>query len=729
MTHVSRLARIFFALTRIAIAVALSCQSVSVQGQQNPEANKTAIKHIVFIIKENRTFDNLFGTFPGADGATTATISTGETIQLGHTPDSLSRDIDHSWSGTLQAMDHGKMDRFDAGRDCNINGDLLCLSQYQPEDVPNYFAYATYFVLADRTFASTKAPSFPNHLYTIAEDGAGGLTNPRLKGTNWGCDALPGTTFASVDENGLLTDVFPCLELQTLADSLEVAGVSWRYYAPPPGNGGYIWSSFDAIDHIRNGPLWGERVVPDTQFVADALAGTLPSVSWLTTSAENSEHPPCSVCQGENWTVTQLNAVMQGPDWNSTAVFVVWDDFGGFYDHVAPPEVDQYGLGMRVPLLIISPYAKPGYVSHTVYEFSSFSKFVEKRFDLTPLLTDRDANDLTDAFDLKQPPLPPLVLPIRQCFPVSPLKVNFPRQQVGTPSSEQTIKISNFGNNPLTFTGVSVTGDYSVTHSCAGKIQPGRYCSIRVTFSPSGTGSRSGSVTITDGDPTSPQLVPLTGIGTLVGLTPTLIDFGIRPVGVKTTAKVVTLSNRGTTSLNILSVIPTQDFSETNDCGPSLPPGSSCSVSIFFKPTAAGRRPGALTITDDDGASPHVVSLTGVGTYLSVSSSNLYFPGQPVGTWSAPQTITLTNRNSVTLNVTGISLTGVVGTTGGNLFPGVNTIEFAETNNCNGIAPGASCSVDLTFGPAVTGTRRTELAISYDEADSPTIIAMSGLGK
>jgi len=223
--------------------------------------------------------------------------------------------------------------------------------------------------------------------------------------------------------------------------------------------------------------------------------------------------------------------------------------------------------------------------------------------------------------------------------------------------------------------------------------------------------------------------VPLTGIGTLVGLTPTLIDFGIRPVGVKTTAKVVTLSNRGTTSLNILSVIPTQDFSETNDCGPSLPPGSSCSVSIFFKPTAAGRRPGALTITDDDGASPHVVSLTGVGTYLSVSSSNLYFPGQPVGTWSAPQTITLTNRNSVTLNVTGISLTGVVGTTGGNLFPGVNTIEFAETNNCNGIAPGASCSVDLTFGPAVTGTRRTELAISYDEADSPTIIAMSGLGK
>ena len=139
-------------------------------------------------------------------------------------------------------------------------------------------------------------------------------------------------------------------------------------------------------------------------------------MSWLVVSADKSEHPPASVCVGENWTVQQLNAVMQGPDWKSTAVFLTWDDFGGFYDHVPPPQVDNFGFGPRVPLLIISPYAKVGFIAHTFYEFSSVLKFIEERFGLPPL-TDRDsaANDMLDSFDFDQRSLPPLILEQRQC--------------------------------------------------------------------------------------------------------------------------------------------------------------------------------------------------------------------------------------------------------------------------------------------------------------------------
>ena len=182
------------------------------------------------------------------------------------------------------------------------------------------------------------------------------------------------------------------------------------------GESGYRWSALDAIDHIRNTSLWTDHVVPTAQFVDDATNGRLPAVSWLVVNADRSEHPPASVCVGENWTVQQLNAVMQGPDWNSTAIFLTWDDFGGFYDHVPPPKVDNFVFGPRVPLLIISPYARQGFISHTFYEFSSVLKFIEERFGLKPLTKrDSEANDMLDSFDFDQRPLPPLILKQRQC--------------------------------------------------------------------------------------------------------------------------------------------------------------------------------------------------------------------------------------------------------------------------------------------------------------------------
>jgi phospholipase C len=373
------------------------------------------IRHIVFIVKENRTFDNYFGTFPGVDGATRGTISTGRVIPLGHTPDRTKHDIGHSWHDAVMAIDGGKMDKFDLIGGGNVRGEFLAYTQHVERDIPNYFTYARTFVLADRMFSSLTGPSFPNHLYTVGAQSGGAINNPNKTRGTWGCDSDEGSTVQVMDERGGITQQFPCFDFQTLADALETAQISWKYYAPRKGEGGYIWNALDAIKHIRQTPLWDAHVAPDGQFADDARAGRLPAVSWLVTGRA-SEHPPASVCVGENWTVQQLNAVMSGPDWNSTAVFITWDDFGGFYDHVPPPTVDAFGFGPRVPLLIISPFAKRGYISHTQYEFSSLLKFAEARYGLAPLTArDRAANNMLDSFDFSQVPQPPKILEPHAC--------------------------------------------------------------------------------------------------------------------------------------------------------------------------------------------------------------------------------------------------------------------------------------------------------------------------
>jgi len=374
----------------------------------------TKIEHIVFIIKENRSFDTYFGTFPGADGAMTGRTSKGEVVPLTRTPDKLPFDLGHSWEDAIKAIDGSKMDGFDLVVNGNLDGAILPYTQMRESDIPNYFAYAHNFVLADRMFSSLQGPSFPNHLYTVAAQSGGAINNPKPREI-WGCDADPDELVDVMDSKGEISKEPPCFDLPTLADRLEAAHISWKYYAPTRGQEGYLWSALDAIKHIRNSSLWTSKVVPDAQFAEDARNGRLPAVSWLVTG-ETSEHPPFSTCAGENWSVEQLNAVMEGPDWASTAVFITWDDFGGFYDHVSPPPVDKFGLGPRVPLLIISRYVRKGKVSHTQYEFSSFLAFVEKRFYLAPL-TERDkkANDMLDSFDFTQTPLPPLVLKTRSC--------------------------------------------------------------------------------------------------------------------------------------------------------------------------------------------------------------------------------------------------------------------------------------------------------------------------
>ncbi len=385
------------------------------------------IKHIVFFVKENRTFDNYFGTYPGANGATTATDSTGKVVPLQHETDQVP-DISHSSESAIMAYDNGKMDKFNliSSQKDNKPKDTYgnnSLTQFQQADIPNYWKYAQNFVLGDNMFSSLMGPSFPNHLYTVAGQSGGAVNNPKTDknvGTlgnatkGWGCD-IANQQVQVKDSKGQENLQEACFDFETLADELDKANYGWRYYAPPSGASGYIWSAFDAIKHIRFGPDW-KFVVPTEQFMTDAAAGTLPAVSWIVTPGKVSEHAPASVCVGEDWTVQMLNSLMQGPDWASTAVFLTWDDFGGFYDHVAPQQVDGYGLGFRVPLLVISPFAKKGYIDHTQYEYSSMLRFAEDELGL-PTMTNRDkaANNMMGAFDFSQAARPPVVLQQRSC--------------------------------------------------------------------------------------------------------------------------------------------------------------------------------------------------------------------------------------------------------------------------------------------------------------------------
>lgn len=363
------------------------------------------MEHVVIILKENHTFDNYFGTFSGADGVTTGITSTGTMVPLTPIPDVDNAVLCNAWDCAITAIDGGKMDGFDL-----INGGLSAYTQASEQQIPNYWQYARHFVLADRYFTSVHGPSLPNHLFTLAAQSGGVIDNVSSNGGGVACDGTPTGTVTVIDANGNRTEQSPCFDFTTLADLLDDAGLSWKYYIDDG------ISTFQLIRHIRNSPMWANAQHTSKQFLEEAQSGQLPSMSWVIPDYEDSEHPPNSICAGDNETAQFVNAVMQGPAWNSTVVFVTYDDFGGFYDHVPPPQVDLDGLGPRVPLLIISPFAKPGYISHTLYEHSSLLKFVETQYHLRSLTArDTAASSMLDSFDFNAKPQPPLILPTHAC--------------------------------------------------------------------------------------------------------------------------------------------------------------------------------------------------------------------------------------------------------------------------------------------------------------------------
>jgi phospholipase C len=358
------------------------------------------IQHIVVIMQENRSFDNLFHGFPGADTAQTG-LDQGVAVALRPTPLGNGPDLDHTHTGWWKQWDGGKMDNF------AISGTLLPYSYILPEEIAPYWTLARQFTLGDRMFQSNTGPSFVAHQYMIAGQSAKASENP--SGGVWGCDAKPDARVPLLGPNGTdLPGIYPCFDYQTMADLLDARGITWRYYAPGSGTDRFfILSAYQAIRHIRFGPDWPVKVTsPETRVLTDIANGDLAQVTWIVPAFNNSDHPGAPA-QGPDWVGDIVNAIGASKYWNSTTIFIAWDDWGGFYDHVPPPQTDDMGLGFRVPVIVVGPYARRGYVSHVTHEASGFLRYMEEVFGLPSLGTrDRNADDFHDCFDMTQPPAP-----------------------------------------------------------------------------------------------------------------------------------------------------------------------------------------------------------------------------------------------------------------------------------------------------------------------------------
>jgi len=366
--------------------------------QPNLPSGPSAIKHIVVIVEENHTFDNYFGTFPGANGIAAATPQPStaapnaqlvEPFMVDST--TIPHDLSHTWSSAHQAYDGGKMDGFVIASNSNLS-----MGYFDPLLVQSYWDYASQFVLLDNFFTSVMGPSLPNHLYLIAGQ-SGGLTSNASAGVlDFNSSSVYNNTFY----------------FKTIMDELDANLVSWKYYA-----GSYSslnnWNPLPAFASFQGNQTRLRNLAPPQQFLTDVADHNLASVVWIMPGTDqSSEHPPYDISIGEKNTVSIINALMASEYWNSTAVFLTWDDWGGWYDHVQPPQVDQFGYGFRVPCLIISPYARQGYIDHTQGDFTSILKFIESVHSLQPLAArDSSASNLMEAFDFSQSPRQALPLP------------------------------------------------------------------------------------------------------------------------------------------------------------------------------------------------------------------------------------------------------------------------------------------------------------------------------
>ena len=388
------------------------------------------IQHIVVMIQENRSFDDLFATFPGADGATHGLMKTrsGEVnVPLKSVSLIEPCDFAHGYASFLKDEDGGLMDGFGlegGGRLCPGPVGTADYQYVDPLQIGPYWTIAKQWVLADHFFQTQGSGSFTAHQDLIA----GGSTIDKDKTKTlvdfpthkpWGCDAPKSTdTSLLVAQGSVLkheygAGPFPCLTYKTLRDLLDAKGVSWKYYSPPePVGDGSRWNAFDAIRAVREGPEWLTNIAPQTAVFSDISAGTLPDLAWIVPDNADSDHPGHHHDTGPSWVASVVNAIGESSYWPSTAIVVVWDDWGGFYDHVPPPLRDRWGgLGFRVPMLLVSPYAReasashPGYISHTQYEFGSIVKFIEDTWHLGRLgTTDVRAHSIADAFDFGQLP-------------------------------------------------------------------------------------------------------------------------------------------------------------------------------------------------------------------------------------------------------------------------------------------------------------------------------------
>ncbi len=693
----------------------------------HPEATTgiSKIQHIIFIVRENRSFDNYFGKYPGANGATTGIISTGHVIPLPPSPDQSDRDLGHGWPAATLGIDGGKMDQFDLIPAGNENGDLLSMSQFSQADIPNYWSYAQHFTLGDDMFSSTLAPSYSQHLYTIAANAARTADIPFSStgshsfgpGTAWGCDSGPDWLVHKIDDDDDITAVKPCFDLPTLADKLHSAKITWKYYSAAPGQLEYSFNAMDSISHIRNQPALWANVRDQATFINDVNTGNLASVTWLVNGQSLTEHPPESVCAGMNWTTSQLNAVMQSKYWNSTAIFIVWDDFGGFYDHVPPPPVDLFGLGIRVPLLVISPYAKANHISHTQYEFSSVLKFIETVFGL-PSLTERDAsaNDLTDAFNFSQKAIAPLVLPLATC-PLTQTEVNLGSAPVkGTQSYD--LPFYNSRKVPVKVTSVAASAGATASKDCVKAVGAGQGCKTTVTFSPQVAGPQTATVTFVDNDASSPEVVNFTSTGTMLQYSGADVSFGTPTLGTVTT-KTITITNISKTPVAFsgITIAPLHTpYTEKNNCPVSIAIGGKCTITITLTTVDPGFFTANLLVETSDTDSPHKLNVQADATAVASTTTSLIFGSTSVGVPSPEQTVTITNTAASSIQFGGVQIVD-------------EPSDFTAKETCpSKLQAKAACEVHVTFNPTATGARAARLMLITNDPYSPVFVTLSGTG-
>jgi phospholipase C len=413
-----------YAAPAILCALAACVQNAPLGNSPAPVVPATGtsakIAHVVIIFQENRSFDDLFNGFPGADTVRSGLNSKGQRVPLRPISLTAPYDLSHAHSAFKTEYANGKMNGFNH-EPTGCVGVIVCPPKqvrayaYVPHDlIKPYFTMASEYTLADRMFQTNQGPSFPAHQYIVS--GTSSVTdasslkaaeNPfhPSSGGAGGCDSPSGSLVQLIDSAGSENlKSYPCYDRISLMALLDRKGLSWRYYQGSTGAG--LWNAPDAVLPIRRKAEFTSNVItPPSQVLNDVANGKLADVVWVTPTGLASDHPQSTDGTGPSWVASVVNAIGESQYWKDTAIFVTWDDWGGFYDHVKPKLYNSYELGFRVPLIVISPYAKTHYISHAQHEFGSILKFAEETFGLPSMHTsDQRADDLSDCFDFSQPP-------------------------------------------------------------------------------------------------------------------------------------------------------------------------------------------------------------------------------------------------------------------------------------------------------------------------------------
>jgi len=378
---------------------------------------KTPIQHLMVLLQENHTFDNYFGTYPGADGLPAGTQMPVDPtnpaagfVTPWHIGNATITDLSHSAPTYHDQYDKGKMDAFVSALNARNQNGKQTMGYYDGTDIPYYWNLADNYVLFDQFFSSAQDGSFANHMYWVA--------------------AIPPIAPKGQNLNDVLANV------PTIFDSLQAAGVSWKFYVEnynptityrdqaSSGNKSsqVVWVPLLNFDRFIDDPTLSNHIVDLKQYFLDLNNGTLPAVSYIVPSGA-SEHPPSNLMSGQRFVKSIIQELMRSTSWDSSAFMLAYDDWGGWYDHVMPIQVDDFGYGPRVPVILVSPYAKSGYIDHTVLDFTSMLKFIEQNWNIAPLAgRDTNANNFLSAFDFNQSPRLPNFLPLGRITVIPPKK-------------------------------------------------------------------------------------------------------------------------------------------------------------------------------------------------------------------------------------------------------------------------------------------------------------------